>query len=276
MPDVFDIDPMSKYMAFYVGPNGCGKSIAIASWKEVGPVYTFDFDGRMNSVVNWYKDKGLKKGELIYDTYGPSNLYDAYTKLKDLVEVHCPYSAVSLDSFTAATITAVTYSIYKRMGKGPNSKDYPKLSKGEMLLPDWDEWNAEAMFVTIMLDLCKQLAARGIAIFWTGHPVQRMNIKQEGNTQKISYQTKFAAFGHKSDSLIPIYFNEIYHFRPEIDIMTNTVMRKCHTQPAEDVVAKTALNLPKVIDWTNRNFRETFLSCLGKKEQPIEVKTITI
>jgi len=274
MPDVLDIDPMKKFMAMFIGPNGSGKSIAIASWMSEGPIYYFDFDGRMASVTNWYKRRGLKHGQLTYDTYGPENLYDAIEKMKDFV-THCPYAAIVIDSFTAATITAVTWSIYKRMAGGRDSKNYPKITKGEMIVPDWDEWNGEAMYVTMMLDMCKQIASNGTAVFWTGHPVQRMNITQQGNTQKIIYQTKLAAFGHKSDSLVPIYFNEIYSFYSSVDIQTNEARRICQTQPHGEINAKTALDLPVMIDWTNGNFREIFLSCLGKEKQPIAVTKVT-
>lgn len=274
MPDILDIDPTKKYMAFYVGPNGSGKSIAIASWMELGSVYFFDYDGRMASVANWYKKRGLKSGQLLYDTYGPENLYDAINKLKDFVQ-SCHHAAIVIDSFTAATITAVTWSMYKRMSKGVQSPDYVKMTKGEMMVPDWDEWNGETMYVTMMLDMCKQIAAAGTAVFWTGHPVQRMNIKQEGRTQKISYQTKYAAFGHKSDSLIPIYFNEIYAFYPETDLQTNKVARICQTQPYGEIAAKTALDLPVRLDWTDGNFRQILMKNLGQKEQINEIKVAT-
>lgn len=273
MPDILDIDPKQKYMAFFVGPNGSGKSIAIASWMSQGSVYFFDYDGRMASVANWYKKRGLKPGQLLYDTYGPHNLYDAVEKLKEFTN-SCIHAAIVIDSFTAATITAVTWSMYKRMAFGKGTANYPKMTKGEMPVPDWDEWNGETMYVTMMLDMCKQIAANGTAVFWTGHPVSRMNIKEENGRQKISYQTKYAAFGHKSDSLIPIYFNEIYAFYPETDISTQKVHRICQTQPHGEIAAKTALDLPVRLDWTDGNFREILMANLGRKEQ--EPPTISI
>jgi hypothetical protein len=273
MADILDIDPMQKFMAFFVGPNGSGKSIAIASWMKLGSVYFFDYDGRMNSVANWYKKRGLKPGQLLFDTYGPENLKDALDKLKQFTQ-SCPHAAIVLDSFTAMTITAVTFSMYRRMAK--SGVNMPKETKGDLLVPDWDEWNGEAMYVTMALDMCKQIAAAGTAVFWTGHPVQRMNIKEEGNRQKISYQTKYAAFGHKSDSLIPLYFNEIYAFYPETDLQTNKVHRICQTQPYGEIAAKTAFDLPVRLDWTDGDFRQIFLDNLGKEEQQNEVKSITI
>lgn len=263
MPDIFDIDPTKNYFAFYVGPNGSGKSIAIGSWMKQGSIYYFDFDGRMNSVANWYKQRGLQAGQLTYDTYGPTNLYDSYEKLSRFAE-SCPHTAIVVDSFTAVTVSAVNYSIRKRSGKG--GVNAPKNSKGEMIIPDWDEFNGEAMFVTMALDLCKQIAANGTAVFWTGHPVVRTKIEASGGGKigKVSHQTKYAAFGTKSDSLVPIYFNEIYHFYTEWDYENQRPMRICQTQPEGDIAAKTALNLPVKFEWTNQDFRTRFLEELAK------------
>jgi hypothetical protein len=276
-----DVDPLNPFMAFLIGPNGTGKSIALASWLDVGSVYFFDFDGRMASVSNWYKKRGLKRGQLTSDRYGPDNVYDAITKLKEFT-VSCPHAAIAVDSFTAATISAVTFQLYRRMGKSGAST--PAKTKGDLIVPDWEEWNGEAMYVTMILDLLKQIAEHGTAVFMTGHPVQRMQIKQVGGKQDISYQTKLAAFGHKSDSLVPIYFNEIYYFKVEYDLVDNSIHRVCYTQPSGDVAAKTALDLPTKLDWTNKNFYQLFKDSLGgstnevvtKPGKPAEGNVVTI
>lgn len=266
--DIFNVDPIKKYMAFWVGPNGAGKSIAIASWKEVGPVYFFDYDGRMASVANYYKQRGLKYGELQFDTYGPRNLYDAYEKLKGWVEAgRCPYALIAFDSFSAITVSAVTFSIRRRSGSR-NPNELPKESKGGMMIPDWDEFNGEAMYVTMLLDLCKELASMGTAVIWTGHPLSRINIQGgQGQRQNISYQTKYAAFGTKSDALVPIYFNEIYHFGKEVD-MDNKVHYICSTRETIDLAGistKTSLNIPARFDWTGKdNFHSMFIQEVNK------------
>lgn len=259
MSDIFDVDPLKKFMALFVGPNGSGKSIAIASWKKKGSIYFFDYDGRMASVANWYKQRGLKRGELYYDTFGPGNVFDAYQKLADFVD-SCPHAAIVIDSFTAVTVSAVTFSLRRRQGKGVSSKEAPKTSKGDMIIPDWDEWNGEATYVTMLLDLCKQIAANGTAVFWTAHPVQRLKLEggAGGSVNSVKVQTKYAAFGMKSDSLIPIYFNEIYHFTTDWDYAEQKAKRICYTQPNGDIAAKTALNIPATIDWTDKDFYEIF------------------
>lgn len=247
MSDIFDIGPLDKFMCLATGSSGAGKSVAIASWLDKGPIYTFDFDGRMNSVANWYMQRGLKRGQLLYDTYGPDNLYQAMEKLDKFLD-YCPFAAISIDSFTAVTISAVTFSLKQRMKKGGQS--LPTTSKGDLIIPDFDEYKGETVCVTMMLDFCKSIAAKGIAVFWTAHPITSLKI--EG--KKYSVQTRYAAYGDKSSSLIPIYFNEVYHFATEFDAINGARKRICLTAPDGEVNAKTALNLPVKINWTDANF----------------------
>ena len=265
MADMIDVDPLGKFMAMIVGPNGGGKSIAIASWMKRGSIYFFDFDGRMASVANWYKQRGLKRGQLQYDTYGPENLYEAVKKLDSFID-RCDHAAIVLDSFTAITVSAVMFSLRRRMNKGPNSGKYPTLTSGDMIVPDWDEYKGETVLVTQMLDLCKAIAAKGVAVFWTAHPVSSTKI--EGKTYGI--QTRYAAYGQKSDSLLPIYFNEIYHLTTEHDFATDSRRRLCFTQPFLGVNAKTALNLPAQFDWTDGNFYDIFTNLVHEGQVKAE------
>lgn len=257
MPDIYDVDPLQKFMCLLTGANGSGKSIALASWLKKGSVYFFDFDGRMASVANWYKQRGLQRGQLQYDTYGPDNLYDAMTKMNEFLD-YCPHAAVAVDSFTALTVTAVMFQLRRRQAKG--GKNLPTTSKGDLIIPDWDEYKGETVCVTQMLDMSKSLAAQGVAIFWTAHPI--VSTKIEGD--KYFKQTRYAAYGAKTDSLIPIYFNEIYHFTTEWDPRIESNRRWCFTQPEGLVAAKTALNLPVKFDWTNKDFEQE-LSRLAKE-----------
>lgn len=270
MPDMMDINPLDSFMALFTGANGSGKSIAIASWMKKGSVYFFDFDGRMASVSNWYKQRGLKQGQLVYDTWGPSNIFEAYQKLEGFL-TYCPHAAIVIDSFTAVTVSAVTFSLRRRGAKG--GLNLPTTSKGDMIIPDWDEYKGETMYVTMLLDICKALAAKGIAVFWTAHPITSTKIEAgagAGGKDKYTKQTRYAAYGAKTDSLIPIYFNEIYHFTQEFDFAKNDNIRWCFTGSNGEVTAKTALNLPIQIDWTYGNFYEIFSQKVNEGQRKID------
>lgn len=266
MADILDIDPLEKFMCMLTGHNGSGKSVLIGSWLKRGSIYFFDYDGRMAAVANWYKQRGLKAGQLQYDTYGPKrivdqrtgnpkvyNIYDAVMKLKSFIEDGCPHAAIAIDSFTAVTVSAVMYQLYQRQGK-ENTKDAPSFSKGGLIIPDWDEYKGETVYVTLLLDMCKALAASGVAVFWTAHPITSTKIEagtKPGEKDSYTKQTRYAAYGNKADSLIPIYFNEIWHLTSRFDWSSSISRRYVWTTPRDEVNAKTALNLPSEIDWTS-------------------------
>lgn len=261
MPDILNVDPLQKFMCMAVGANGSGKSIAISSWRQKGSVYFFDFDGRMASVANWARQRGLKAGQLTYDTYGVDNLYESLVKLDKFVD-NCPHGAIAIDSFTAVTVTAVMYSLRKREGSGEKAK-LASRSKGDLIIPDWDEYKGETVVVTQMLDLCKAIASKGTAVFWTAHPLQSTKI----SGKEYSIQTRYTAYGQKTDSLIPIYFNEIYNFVSEWDPTSGNIERKALTQPMAGVNAKTALNVPKEIVWTNKDFYPIFTQLVQEGQE---------
>lgn len=266
MPDIYDVNPFDNFMALIAGPSGCGKSIAINSWLKKGPIYNFDFDGRMASVANWYKSRGLKRGQLEFDTYGPTNLYDAVRKLEYFATVSCPYAAISIDSFTAVTVSVVSLSLKNRSSKGKGHQSFPTTSKGEMIIPDWDEWKAEATIVVQMIDYCKEIAKKGVAVFWTAHPVSKMKIEGKSYTK----QTDYTAYGHISKSLLPIYFNEIYYLTTSLEIGASEPRRVCITKPQNDINAKTALNLPTEFDWTNQSFHDVLLDLAIKGQEEVD------
>lgn len=251
MPDIYDIQSLQKYMALFQGPNGTGKSIALGSFLDKGSIYYFDFDGRMQSVGNWFKQRGLKKGQLSYDTYGPDNLFDAMVKMNEFLD-YCPHAVVAIDSFTALTVTAVMFQLKRRAGK--SGKSLPTTSKGDLVIPDWDEYKGETVCVTQLLDMSKGLAAKGVAVIWTAHPI--VSTKIEGD--KYTKQTRYAAYGMKTDSLLPIYFDEIYNFATEWSWEKQANIRWCFAKPSSHENAKTALNLPDKFDWTDKNFYQEF------------------
>lgn len=272
---MFDVDPFDKFMALLTGVSGGGKSVAIASFLELGSIYFLDFDGRMASVSNWYKKRGLKQGQLTYDTIGPDNLYFGVEKLNSFID-YCPHVAVAVDSFTAMTVTAVMYSLKSRIKKG--GLFVPTESKGNMVIPDWDEYKGETVCATMMLDMCKAIAAKGIKVFWTAHPITSVKItagKDAGEKDKYAVQTRYAAYGQKTDSLIPIYFNEVYNLTTEYDWEAEKNKRWIFTQPNGTVGAKTALDLPFKMNWTDKSFYQVLMANLKGEVNEVEPKKLS-
>jgi hypothetical protein len=239
MPNTYDIVLGGRIMALFISDNGNGKTVAAASFP--GPIKFFDFDGRMQPVKLFYP----QRKDITYDLVGieaqrPSGDYPGCISFMDFakefedLQDRCPWATVVVDSLTALTATAVGFQlgIKSREGKGK------KLSSG-IQVPTWDEFNGETSVVQQILDVAKILPCN---VVFTAHPVDK-SIDVGGTLRKAR---SIAAYGTKTPSLVPIYFNEIYQFGVE------PAQRFIMTQPTGKDMAKTALPLPPRIDITNK------------------------
>lgn len=227
MPKTSDIVlGTTKNSFLFIGKPGMGKTLAGASFSELGPMEFLDFDDRMQPIKLFFPELNIN-----YDKFNVNNLEDfAYKFIPDLLK-RCDYKVVQLAGLTSLSITAVTYQMKQKTGG-----DSLKKTKGGLMVPSWDEFNGEAMIVSQVLDSMKALPA---TIIMEAHPVARSKMGGDGT----SYSS-LTAFGPKVESMIPGYFNEIYYFTTETDI--NGVMKYvCRTKPSDEYpLAKSSLPLP--------------------------------
>jgi AAA domain len=247
MPNVNDIVLGGRIMALFISDNGNGKTVAAASFP--GPIKFYDFDGRMQPVKLFYPHRK----DITYDLVGmeaqrPSGSFPGCIGLMDFAKEYedlqdrCPWETVVIDSITALTATVVGFQlgIKSKEGKGK------KLSSG-IQVPSWDEFNGETSVVQQVLDVSKVLPCH---VIFTAHPVDK-SIDMGGGTLKKA--RSIAAYGTKTPSLVPIYFNEIYQFGVEPPSAPGEpAQRFILTQPTGKDMAKTALPLPPRIDITNK------------------------
>jgi|SoiMethySBSTD1v2_1073268.scaffolds.fasta_scaffold26988_6 hypothetical protein len=247
MPNVFDIVLGGRIMALFISDNGNGKTVAAGSFP--GPIKFFDFDGRMQPLKLFYPNRK----DITYDLVGMEairpgpnfpgciSFMDFAREFEDLQD-RCPWETVVVDSITALTATAVGFQlgIKSKEGKGK------KLTSG-IQVPSWDEFNGETSVVQQILDVSKVLPCN---VIFTAHPVDK-SVDVGGGTLKKA--RSIAAYGTKTPSLVPIYFNEIYQFGVEPPSAPNEpAQRFVLTQPTGKDMAKTALPLPPRIDITNK------------------------
>lgn len=248
MPNTNDIVlGESKSSFLFIGPPGSGKTLAGASFREMGLMEFIDFDDRMQPIKLFYPSLSIS-----YTKFNVSNLEEfAYRYMPDMVR-RCDYKVVQLAGLTSLTVTAITYQMDQKRGG-----DSLKKTKGGLLVPSWDEFNGEAMIVSQTLDMMKALPA---TIIMEAHPVSRTNM--EGKTK----YTSLTAFGPKVESLVPGYFNEIYYFMTETD-MEGQTKYVCRMRPNEECpLAKTSLPLPSKFVLTDDNGRPLSLYRLIKEE----------
>lgn len=228
-------------MGLFISDNGAGKTVAAASFP--GPIKFYDFDGRMAPVKLFYPNRTdieyitVGKDSTGPDTIGIMEFSREFESLQD----RCDYATIVIDSFTALTSSLVQFMLgIKGTGKGA------KILPGGISVPTWDEFNGETSLVAQILDVCKILPCN---VIMTAHPVDK-SVDMGGTLKKAR---SIAAYGTKTPSLVPIYFNEIYTFGVEPGTNPgDPPQRFCITQPTGKDVGKTALPLPSRIDITNK------------------------
>jgi hypothetical protein len=247
MANVHAIELGGRFMGLFISDNGNGKTVAAASFP--GPIKFYDFDGRMQPVKLFYPTRKDIEYDIVgIENHPPTATYPGCISFMDFarefenLQDRCPWGTVVVDSITALTATSVGFQlgIKSKEGKGK------KLSSG-IQVPSWDEFNGETSVVQQILDIAKILPCN---VIFTAHPVDK-SVDAGGGTLKKA--RSIAAYGTKTPSLVPIYFNEIYQFGIEPPLAPDQpAQRFILTQPTGKDMAKTALPLPPRIDITGK------------------------
>jgi hypothetical protein len=244
---------MSLFCMFK-GDPGTGKTPAAASFPEP---YIADVDGRIASVVNYWAPKGK---EVHYDSM-TNNYPKLCAKLEALIRYN-PYQTVVIDSITTIARSLHTL-MFEARGAGAQAKDeyddkdkkkrvymnaakIPGKFEGIPVL-EIDDYKTESTGLIQILDGCRVLwnDGKGCNIIVIAHVVE---VENRDLKNRVTRTRSIMTGGRKIAAEIPVYFNEAYHFY-------NTVSGgfEIITKADGEDWAKTALNLPQRIDFTDKN-----------------------
>ena len=243
----------------FKSPPGMSKTCAAASSAIFGPVHISFFDkNKPIELINYFNNI-VKRPDLLdqidYDTYGSQNAHEYLNKLFEWASKGCRYQTLITDSVTSLTAAAVGWSMGFRDPKGPNRDE--KNSKSVQLIPDWDEYKIETSLVIQALDILMSL---NVNVIWTAHPLPQTQITGSGKNISVTKTNSLVTYGSKVAGMIPGRFTEIYHFGKELDYNTNPTTTKytAWTDSIGDEFARSALGLPRQLDFTNRLFFEVW------------------
>jgi len=264
-PKASSIIPDKNISILLKAPPGMGKTLAAASFALYGDVYIAYFDKRTPiELFTWFKRIG--RSDLLehieYDVYNSSNANEYLNKLITFTR-DCRYTAVITDSVTSLTSACVNWSMGFRDNSHGGKKD--KLSGGPAVIPDFDEYKVETSLVTQALDICKTLPVYNI---WTAHPLPQMKVTGSGSSMNVTQSTSIVSYGNKVGAIIPGSFTEIYHLGRQMD------KRIVWTDMVGDDYAKTAFNLPRNFDITDRLFAEVWKELVNKSLEEYNEKSL--
>lgn len=251
MPTNLNSEKYEKFVkALLVAPTGRGKTIGAASWP--GRTLVLDFDDRHRPIIDWFPER-VAAGDFDVESITAKNFWSVFKPLMNNLGTHNPYANILCDGITSmSNCTVMTQMMakggfdnwFKREDKGS------KITTGGVMVPGWDEFNGEAMLMSLVLEMLKAFKCN---LFVTAHPVQRTKIE---GTKSVKYSS-ITTFGPKIESIIPTYFDEVWYmdYRLEADDKGKTyIKRVCYTSPCDDYLeAKTAKSFPPAIDYTDKN-----------------------
>lgn len=232
-----DLTIGERLFCLFKGEPKVGKSIAAHSFPNT---YTFDFDHRMESVKNYYRDRDFE-----YDHF--DNLI-AVNKRIDELKVRCDYETLIFDGITSFSDLAIGCMIsFRAPGSGS------KTVKAGIPLTEIEDFNGEARALTMALD--------GLQAVSLMHKVHVIVIAHVLNVESYDIKTRTTSVsrtlltaGKKIAAKLPKDFNEAYHFDVQNNLETGEPEYVVRTRHVGVDWAGTALPLQSRLVWTNKNF----------------------
>ena len=252
------------FRALFVGPTGRGKTIAAASWP--GKTLVIDFDDRHRPIIDWFPDR---LSDYDIESIHADNFWTVLKPLMNRLRQLNPYTNIICDGITSMSNTTIMTQMMIKGGfenwfqRSKEDTKGSKITAGGIMVPGWDEFNGEAMLMSLILEMLRSFKCN---LFVTAHPVARTRIE---GTKAVKYSS-LVTFGPKIESIIPTYFDEVWYFDYEVVANsdgTTRIKRTVHTAPSDDYMeAKTALKVPAVIDYTDKNLYDLVKEYLATKE----------
>jgi len=242
---ISEYDNTKPKITLFKGGPGVGKTRAAGSYPRV---YFLSTDRKVGVLKATYPDSDIE-----FDIF--MNFWDVYKRLEEL-EGDCRYQTVVIDTLTSLAQMAIDHSMLFRPEERKDSKGKELgRSKGQLMLPEIEDYGAEARGLQMCIDKLKIINLKWNAyVILIAHILTIEGKDKRGNT--VFSSTLWTA-GKKIAAAIPGDFDEIYHFevRPGLtsDQATSYI---AHTHHEGDNFARTTLDIPNQIDFTNKNFFE--------------------
>jgi len=246
---ISEYDNTKPKITLFKGGPGTGKTVAAGSYPKV---YFLSTDRKVGALKVFYPESDVE-----YDIF--TTFWDVYKRLEEL-EANCSYQTVVIDTLTSLAQMAIDHSMLFRPEERKDFKGKELgRSKGQLMLPEIEDYGAEARGLYKCIDKMKIINIRwSVSTILIAHVLTIEGKDKRGN---IVFSNTLWTAGKKIAAAIPGDFDEIYHFevRPGLtdDQPTSYV---AHTHHEGDNFARTTLDIPNVIDFTNKNFFEELQS----------------
>lgn len=253
--------------AIWKGQTGSGKTIASCG-KEFRPVYVFDFEGRMDSVVNYYRKLDGHVRDVEFDTFAMGDSWKLVDNRMEELVASCPYRSVSIASLTSYIHFVLKHTINAKVGQKRQSGASAGKHIAGIPVNELEDFNAEdAAIIFELIGFLQQLKDMGVNVFIEAH-ITPVEIKTgTGQNEKITTLFQILTKGKKAPAQIPGYFNEVYLFEKRWEGIiagqgTNKYFVDVRGNSAND--CKTSMGVES-FDWTGLDFSEELTRQFSKE-----------
>lgn len=239
-----NIEPGGGITALFKGPPGSGKTVGAASFP--GPILFLDCDGRMAPARKMFPERK----DIFYESFKPGKKGEFLRLISVLngLEGRGDYITGVLDSLTSFGRLAVDHALIER-GEQKGSA-INKL--GGLPIPEWPEWRFEDRALWKVMNFCRYEAGFKHFIL-TAHlqEIERKKKKEGGGEEGETKTYRRVVTGAQwLAAEIPAYFDEVWNFTGEPGGPGGNGIFSAVTVNLDEDSAKTALPLPKRIEFT--------------------------
>lgn len=256
------------FSGLWKGVTGSGKTIASCG-KEFRPCYTFDFEGRMDSVANYYKRLDGHCKDVEFDTFTMGESWQRVDQKMEELAQSCPYKSVNIASLTSFIHFVLKHTIEAKHGKKRSSGAAAGKYIAGIPVNELEDYNAEdAAIIFELIQFLQMLKDAGVNVFLEAH-ISPYDIKTgTGQNEKIETIFQVLTKGKKAPAQIPGYFNEVYLFERGYEGMASAgnarIKYTVNTtgKPGHD--CKSSMGITN-FDWTDADFSVILHNQLSKE-----------
>lgn len=266
-----DTQPVRPVLSgLWKGRSGTGKTIASCS-KEFRPVYVIDCEGRMESVITYYKKlDGNAKG-IYYDSFHMgSGFYPLDKRMEELLREASNWKTVVCASLTSYIHIVLKHLINAKVGVKRASGFEAGKKIGGIPVNELEDFNAEdAAIIFELIAFLQELKTLGVNVFLEAHisPYEITTIDENTRGKETQTIMQILTKGKKAPAQIPGYFNEVYLF--EKIFSGNDVRYNVNTVGSKIDECKSSMGINS-FDWTGQDFSVELMKRLTNevKETP--------
>jgi len=240
------------------GMSGNGKTIASCG-KEFRPVYVFNCEGRMESVLSYYRKlDGHVKG-IYFNNFTLENGYFSLDQKMDAIAARPEYKTVVMSSLTSY-IRLVLLHLIRAAGEGKKDEQGRTRGikmKGGIKVNILEDFNFEdAAIINELIGFFQTMKDQGVNVILEAHitPYEIKSIDEDTGQKDLTTIYEILTKGKKAPAEVPSWFNEVWLFEKVIEgnwSAGSTGNAKYRINPLGNSTnsCKTSFGIP-VFDWT--------------------------